>query len=471
MAQPTTEIHILSSVLHYGQALFEGLKVFSRADGSVAMYQPYMGNVERMARGCARLGMPQVDEAIFNGAIERVVRENLEFVPPYGSGGALYIRPFMYGCGAQLGLGAAPEYKFTVAVNPVGDYYSGGLAALDGLVMTEYDRAAARGTGAVKAGGNYAADVLPSAEAKEAGYPIALYLDSVEHKYVEEFSTSNFIAISKDGNYVTPASESILQSVTNMSLRQIARDLGMGVEERAVEWAEVGAFEEVAACGTAVVLTPIKSLTRADEIVEFGGFEQFQGLYDRVRVRSSKPRPFGRRCALAGEKAFVLVREDGSNAPNQLGSNRQKMGQKGQKNRAAAEPFCCLPGVRPSKRESTRTGTAGQSRSPDRWTVSTHVPPSLSSQHAFRKSIHSCPCTCSCARASAALDSAARLRTSLALPRLAAAPPSSRAESRRPTACPAWLSSLHKPCAAWASVSASKNVNARPAPTPATPSC
>lgn len=142
VAQPTTEIHILSSVLHYGQALFEGLKVFSRADGSVAMYQPYMGNVERMARGCARLGMPQVDEAIFNGAIERVVRENLEFVPPYGSGGALYIRPFMYGCGAQLGLGAAPEYKFTVAVNPVGDYYSGGLAALDGLVMTEYDRCA-----------------------------------------------------------------------------------------------------------------------------------------------------------------------------------------------------------------------------------------------------------------------------------------------------------------------------------------
>ena len=192
-------------------------------------------------------------------------------------------------------------------------------------------------------------------------------------RYVEEFSTSNFIAISKDGNYVTPASESILQSVTNMSLRQIARDLGMGVEERAVEWAEVGAFEEVAACGTAVVLTPIKSLTRADEIVEFGGFEQFQGLYDRVRVRSSKPRPFGRRCALAGERAFVLVREDGQKKAQKLAKNDPT--------RAAAEPFCCLPGVRPSKRESTRTGTAGQSRSPDRWTVSTHVPPSLSSQH------------------------------------------------------------------------------------------
>ena len=190
-------------------------------------------------------------------------------------------------------------------------------------------RAAARGTGAVKAGGNYAADVLPSAEAKEAGYPIALYLDSVEHKYVEEFSTSNFIAISKDGNYVTPASESILQSVTNMSLRQIARDLGMGVEERAVEWAEVGAFEEVAACGTAVVLTPIKSLTRGDEIVEFGGFEQFQGLYDRVRVRSSNRDHLARRCALAGRELLclfaktVLTRQ----SPPETGKSWQKKAQ------------------------------------------------------------------------------------------------------------------------------------------------
>ena len=149
--------------------------------------------------------------------------------------------------------------------------------------MTKYDRAAARGIGGVKAGGNYAADVVPSAEAKEAGFPIALYLDSTEHKYIEEFSTSNFIAISQDGNYVTPKSPSILPSVMNRSLRQIALDLGMEVEERPVTWEEVSEFKEVAACGTAVVLTPIASLTHGSQKVEFGDFSQFQVMYDRVR--------------------------------------------------------------------------------------------------------------------------------------------------------------------------------------------
>ena len=247
--RPFVEMHILSSVLHYGQALFEGLKVFSRADGTIAQYQPYGGNVDRMARGCARLGMPKVEADMFNSAIERVVLENLEYVPPYGTNGALYIRPFIFGCGAKIGLGKAPEYKFIVAVNPVGDYYSGGLTALNGLVQEKYDRAAGKGIGGVKAGGNYAADVVPSSEAAAAGYPISLYLDATEHKYVEEFSTSNFIAIDKEGNYVTPKSDSILKSVTNMSLRQIALDLGMGVQERPVEYAEVGDFVEVAACG------------------------------------------------------------------------------------------------------------------------------------------------------------------------------------------------------------------------------
>ena len=263
---PMVEMHILSSVLHYGQALFEGLKVFSRADGTVAMYQPFMGNVDRMARGCDRLGMPTVDADMFNGAIERVVMENLEFIPPYGHNGALYVRPFIFGCGPKLGLGMAPEYKFIVTVNPVGDYYSGGLTALNGMVQTDYDRAAGKGIGGVKAGGNYAADVVPSAEAAAAGYPIALYLDATEHKYVEEFSTSNFIAIDKEGNYVTPQSDSILKSVTNMSLRQIATDLGMGVQERPVEYSEVGEFAEVAACGCVSSLTLVHCLLRCPPV-------------------------------------------------------------------------------------------------------------------------------------------------------------------------------------------------------------
>ena len=281
--KPTVEVSIFSNAFHYGQACFEGLKVFALADGSVAAYQPYQGNHERMSNGAARLGMPAPSGETFNTAIERCVLENLEFVPPYGSDGAMYVRPVLFGCGNQLGLGPAPEYKFIVAVSPVGNYYAGGLQAIPGMVMTKYDRAAGRGIGGVKAGGNYAADVVPSAEAKAAGFPIALYLDAKSQTMVEEFSTSNFIAIDKSGNYVTPKSPSILPSVTNKSLRQIALDLGMGVEEREVPWSEVSEFEEVAACGTAVVLTPIQSLTKGDEVVKFSGFTKFQTMYDRIR--------------------------------------------------------------------------------------------------------------------------------------------------------------------------------------------
>jgi branched-chain amino acid aminotransferase len=179
---PTVETHILSNCFHYGQACFEGLKVFSTAGGDVASYQPFDGNAERMASGATRLGMPAPPSPLFNEGVQRAVRENLEYVPPYGTDGALYVRPVLFGYGAQLGLGPAPEYKFIVAVNPVGNYYAGGLKAIPGLVMTKYDRAAGRGIGGVKAAGNYVADVVPSAEAKSAGFPIALYLDAKEQK-------------------------------------------------------------------------------------------------------------------------------------------------------------------------------------------------------------------------------------------------------------------------------------------------
>lgn len=281
--KPTVELSIFSNVFHYGQACFEGLKAFALADGSVAAFMPYGDNAARMRAGAARLGMEPPPEELFNEAIERCVRENLAFVPPYGSEGALYVRPVLFGCGPQLGLGAAPEFKFLVAVNPVGNYYAGGLQAIPGLVAEKYDRAAGRGLGSVKAGGNYAADVVPSAEARKEGYPIVLYLDAATQTFVEEFSTSNFIAIDRDGNYVTPKSPSILASVMNRSLRQLALDAGLGVQEREVPWTEVPDFAEVAACGTAVVLTPIRSLTRGAQVIEFGGFSRFQSLYDGVR--------------------------------------------------------------------------------------------------------------------------------------------------------------------------------------------
>jgi len=226
--------------------------------------------------------MPTVPTEMFNDAIDRVVRDNIHYIPPYGSGGAMYIRPFMFGHGGKLGLGPAPEYMFGVVVSPVGAYYKGGLQAIDALVVATADRAAPRGVGNIKCAGNYAPDVLPSLEAKKRGYPVCLYLDAAENKYIEEFSTSNFIGVTQEGNVVTPSSPSILPSTTKGVLLQYARDIGLKVEERPVAWEEVHALKEVAACGTAVVLTPIESITKGDEVVRFSGFDTIAKLYGGV---------------------------------------------------------------------------------------------------------------------------------------------------------------------------------------------
>ena len=164
----------------------------------------------------------------------------------------------------------------------MGAYYKGGLQAIDGLVVEAFDRAAPRGVGAIKAAGNYAPDVMPSSAAKEAGFPICLYLDAKENAYVEEFSTSNFIGIKQDGTMVTPSSPSILPSCTKGVILQLAADLGIKVEVRPVPWEEVETFREVAACGTAVVLTPIQSLTRGDKVIRFESFETISKVYEAV---------------------------------------------------------------------------------------------------------------------------------------------------------------------------------------------
>ena len=191
-------IHGLSNVLHYGQAIFEGLKAFHGKDGHVRLFNA-TANAARLASGAARLAMPHVPEDMFLEAVTRSVTENLEYVPPYGYGGALYLRPFLFGHGCKLGLGAAPEYEFCVIASPVGAYYKGGLTPIDALVVEDFDRAAPRGVGGVKAAGNYAPDVLPAGQAKEQGFPICLYLDAREQKYIEEFSTSNFFGVTADG--------------------------------------------------------------------------------------------------------------------------------------------------------------------------------------------------------------------------------------------------------------------------------
>ena len=266
---PYMPIHIAATALHYGQAAFEGLKAFRRKDGKVSLFRPEE-NAKRMAITARRTCMAEVPEDMFVEACKCVVKANLEFVPPYGTGGSMYVRPLLFGSGAQIGVAPADEYTFLVLVTPVGAYYKGGLQAVKAIVLDDYDRAPPLGTGHVKVAGNYAVSLYPHLKAKHAGYPVELYLDAREHKWIEEFATSNFLAVTKDGVYVTVKSRSILPSITNLTLREIAQDLGIPVEVRPVAFDEVTSFAEVAACGTAVVITPVCQIERAGQVYKTG---------------------------------------------------------------------------------------------------------------------------------------------------------------------------------------------------------
>jgi len=289
---PYINVHIGATALHYGQACFEGLKAFAHADGSVYMFRPDE-NSKRINNSCKRIMMPEIPMEKFIKACNDVVKDNIAYVPPYGSGGALYLRPLLFGSGPRIGLQPADEYTFIILVIPVGDYYKGGLAKpVKGIIVDDYDRAAPKGVGAAKVAGNYAADLVPNMEAKKKGYPICLYLDAATHTYVEEFSTSNFIGIdNKSNKYVTPRSPSVLPSITNKSLQTIAHDEGMTVEVKDVHVEELSGFDEVVACGTAVVVTPVGSLTRFDEAGEEVAMYKFsedvgettRRLYNKVR--------------------------------------------------------------------------------------------------------------------------------------------------------------------------------------------
>lgn len=284
-ADPHLNIHIAATALHYGQAAFEGLKAFRCSDGQVRVFRPNM-NARRLQNTARRVRMPRVPEPMFLSAIKRVIADNQEFIPPYGSGGSLYIRPLLFGSGAQIGIQPADEYIFLILVLPVGPYYAGGLQPVRAVVLDDYDRAAPHGVGHIKVAGNYAASLEPHMLAKEKGFQVKLYLDAREHKYVEEFGTSNFIGIKEDHTFVTPESASILQSVTNDSLQKIARDEGMTVEKRPVPYNELSEFDEIGACGTAVVVTPVNEIVRGDELIKVGPASGcgpiLQKLYNRV---------------------------------------------------------------------------------------------------------------------------------------------------------------------------------------------
>ncbi len=248
-------LHMSAPCLHYGSEIFEGLKAFTGVDGKIRIFRPNE-NARRMSTSAERLCMATVPEDLFVEACVEVVRANREFVPPYGHGASLYIRPMLIGTNAVLGVHPASEFLFCIFVSPVGAYFKSGLTPIEVIIDCEFDRAAPKGTGNVKCGGNYAASIYPGEQAHEAGYSNVLYLDSAEHKYVEECSAANFFGI-KDGTYITPKSQSILPSITNMSLRDIAADMGLKVDVRRVEYDELPTFEECGACGTAAVISPI----------------------------------------------------------------------------------------------------------------------------------------------------------------------------------------------------------------------
>jgi len=278
---PYILLHINSGALHYGVSVFEGLKAFACKDGKVRIMNPKL-NAARMQQGSKKLRMPEVPESLFVDAVTEAVKRNVEFVPPYGHRAALYIRPLLFASGHMLGLSPlAEEFTFMTTVMPVGGYFSssGVEEGIDALVMEDHDRAAPKGTGAVKAAGNYAADLDPVHAAKAMGYGTTLYLDAKHRRYIEEFSVCNFVAITKDGTFVTPTAGSILESTTNKMIRQLAIDEGIKVECRPIDFdAEVESFSEVGMVGTAAVVVKVKSLTRGGKTFKTEGFETLARL-------------------------------------------------------------------------------------------------------------------------------------------------------------------------------------------------
>lgn len=260
-------MHMSASCLHYGIELFEGLKAFRGVDGKVRLFRADE-NAKRLISSAKRLCLPVPTEEMILKACEEVVRLNMKYVPPYETGASLYLRPVMFGTTVDLGVKPAKDALLIVYCSPVGPYFKGGMKTIKVAIDREQDRAAPRGTGDVKVGGNYASSILSGQNAHEKGYSNVLYLDPPTHTVIEECGAANFFGI-KNNTYVTPKSNSILPSITNMSLRQIAEDLGMKVERRVVPVEELATFEECGACGTAAVISPISDIYDMENDVNY----------------------------------------------------------------------------------------------------------------------------------------------------------------------------------------------------------
>ena len=255
-------VHMAATGLHYGQEAFEGLKAYRGTDGKVRLFR-WRENAKRMQTSADGIMMAKVPEELFGEIVKKTVKLNARFIPPYGTGATLYIRPLLFGIGPQVGVKPALEYMFMVFVTPVGPYFKEGFHPVAIELVKDYDRAAPLGTGHIKVGGNYAASMRPADRAHQGGFASVLFLDALEKKFIDEAGPANFYGI-KDNTYITPQSKSILPSITNMSLEQIARDLGLKVERRRVPVEELGTFEEAGACGTAAIISPIKKIVDRD---------------------------------------------------------------------------------------------------------------------------------------------------------------------------------------------------------------
>ena len=273
-------------VLQYAQTCFEGLKAYTTEDGHIVIFRPDL-NAERMMNSAARLEMPQFPKERFVEAVTKLVEANADFVPPYGSGATLYIRPYMFGTNPVIGVKPASEYQFRAFCTPVGPYFKGGAKPIT-IRVTDFDRAAPHGTGHVKAGLNYAMSLHAIVDAHKQGFDENMYLDAGTRTYVEETGGANFIFVTKDGTVVTPKSDSILPSITRRSILYVAEHyLGLKTEERPVPFTEVKDFAECGLCGTAAVISPVgKIVDHGNEICFPSGMEKMgpviQKLYDTL---------------------------------------------------------------------------------------------------------------------------------------------------------------------------------------------
>ena len=281
----TTDANIVMNecacVLQYSQSCFEGMKAYTTEDGKIVCFRPDL-NAARMVESAQRLKMPAFPEEKFLDAIRQVVKANAAWVPPYGSGASLYLRPYMFGWDSIIGVKPANVYQFRVFATPVGPYFKGGVKPLT-VRISDFDRAAPRGTGHVKAGLNYAMSLYAIVDAHEKGYDENIYLDSATRTHIEETGGANIIFI-KGNTLVTPKSSTILPSITRRSIVHVAKEyLGMEVEERDVSLAEIDQFEECGLCGTAAVISPVGTIDDHGRLIHYAGFgPKIQKLYDTL---------------------------------------------------------------------------------------------------------------------------------------------------------------------------------------------